>query len=158
MAIQYDRQLVWNFLDRFGKWYPITPMSRKLLKRGKPGRCFANARALSNCDPELIRYVEGLAGHKGGTLHAWNVVKPGYCPWMKVEIAVDCTWPIPNQMFHPFYCGVEFEKDFARDIIVTQRRAMGWPDQGKNSDPNHNGFSVLTYEPLLLGQVEVFRF
>jgi hypothetical protein len=158
-TIDFDHQLVWNFLDRFGKWYASTPMTRKMLHRGKPGKCFANARAFSNCDRENVRYIEGMAGNsKTGTLHAWNVIKPGFVRWIKADVAVDCTWAVPLQMWHPFYCGVDFDLEFSKDIIVRQRRAMGWPDEGKSPDPKHGGFSVLTYEPLLLGKVAPYEF
>jgi hypothetical protein len=157
--ITFDHQLVWNFLDRFGMYTPVTSVHRKWFPRGRKGKCFANARAYVRGMKGQMTYIEGLAGYRkhDGVLHGWNRLKADPVKHRFCDYFLDLTWPTSWQRFLPWYCGVEFDMDFAEMVMALQCKEAGWYN-GRKPPADHGGFSVLTYEPLLLGRVAPYTF
>lgn len=150
-----DYQLIWHFLDKYGEFHPVQYLSRKVISRGRPRKCFSNAYSFANQNPH-VHYIEGMAGAayerafrctEVGTLHAWVRIEPhGKLFDLGGDRYCDVTWSQYGLTQPTFHFGVEFDLGF---VAMVQHMQV----QEAAGKPNAGGFSVLTYLPLLLGEI-----
>jgi hypothetical protein len=106
----------WDFLVSHGRDFVRAALPDDLAK-GPQRECFRNAVSAVSENPARYRYVEGIAGGKGGPgggpdfdfkPHAWVTSDDGR--------AIDVTWPLQREP--PSYFGIEFDNiDFVKTML-----------------------------------------
>ena len=150
---------MWMFLYTYGERYYLSPNFQDKVKIINEGQCIRHSLARVKLCRELQskkakfnklvnhHYVEGLTNYAPLSLHAWIGIETS-----RHLIAIEETRNIDNCDI--WYQGVKFEKEFFDDVWNFQKK-----NDGKYSLPYLcTGYSVLTFEPLLNGNVKEYPF